>query len=124
MMISHTSHGCSFSGKNQRSFNTSKISKPLLRNSKERKSNSFKQIMGESMSTMRYIIFFMRNGFKCNTRFPILCNKTKLLSGKIDLYKRWHLTCYMKSRFHRYYGLKNLIVQLTSKHISPYICQG
>jgi hypothetical protein len=42
LMISHASHGFSFSGKNQRSFNTSKISKPLLRHSQERKSNSSK----------------------------------------------------------------------------------
>jgi hypothetical protein len=36
-MISHVSHGFTFSGKNLRSFNTSKISKPLLRHSLERK---------------------------------------------------------------------------------------
>jgi hypothetical protein len=40
LMISHASHGFSFSGKNQRSFNTSKISNPLLRHSQERKSKS------------------------------------------------------------------------------------
>jgi hypothetical protein len=47
-MISHASHGFSFSGKNQRSFNTSNISKPWLRHSQERKSKSFELIKGES----------------------------------------------------------------------------
>jgi hypothetical protein len=49
-------HGFSFSGKNHRPFNTSKISKPLLRHSQKRKSKSSEQITGESMSTMRYRI--------------------------------------------------------------------
>jgi hypothetical protein len=46
LMISHVSRGFTFSGKNLRSFNTSKISKPLLRHSPERKSNSFELITG------------------------------------------------------------------------------
>jgi hypothetical protein len=41
LMISHSSHGFTFSGKNQRYFNTSEISKPLLRYSQERKSKSY-----------------------------------------------------------------------------------
>jgi hypothetical protein len=45
-MISHFSYGFIFSGKNQRSFNTSKISKLWLRHSQERKSKSFEMIMG------------------------------------------------------------------------------
>jgi hypothetical protein len=59
-MISHASHGFTFSGKNHKSFNTSKISNPLLRHSQERKSKAFEQITRESMSTMRFKIFFMR----------------------------------------------------------------
>jgi hypothetical protein len=81
-MISHASHGFSFSGKNQRSFNTSKISKPLLRHSQERRSQSSEQIMGESMSTMKYIIFVVRPRFSCSTQFLILCNKIELMSRK------------------------------------------
>jgi hypothetical protein len=49
-----------FLGKKQRSFNTSKISKPLLRHNYEIKSNSFEHIIGEGMPTMRYKIFVMR----------------------------------------------------------------
>jgi hypothetical protein len=67
LMISHVSHGFTFLGKNQRSFNTSKISKPLLRHSQERKSKSSELITGESMSTMISLIFFMRQGFSCIT---------------------------------------------------------
>jgi hypothetical protein len=66
-------------------FNTSKISNPWLRLSLERKSKYFELITGESMSIMRSIIFSMRQGFICNTQFPILRRKTELLSGKIDL---------------------------------------
>jgi hypothetical protein len=46
LMISHASHGLSFSGKNLRSFNTSKISKHLLRHSQERRLKSSEKIMG------------------------------------------------------------------------------
>jgi hypothetical protein len=49
LMISHVLHGSTFSGKNLRSFNTSKISKPWLRHSPERRSKSSKLITGESM---------------------------------------------------------------------------
>jgi hypothetical protein len=85
LIIFHASHVFTFSCKNQSSFNTSKISKPLLRHSQEIKSKSSELIMGESMSTMRYRILFMRKGFSCSTWFPILCGKIELLSGKIDL---------------------------------------
>jgi hypothetical protein len=81
-MISHASHGFSFSGKNQRSFNTSKISKPLLRHNQERKSKSSEQIKEESMSTIRYRIFFMRFGFSCGICFLILHSKSELLAEK------------------------------------------
>jgi hypothetical protein len=85
LMISHISRGFTFSGKNQRSFNTSKISNPLLRHSPERKSKSSEMIMREIMPTMRSIIFFMRQGFSCSTQFLVLHNKMGLLSRKIDL---------------------------------------
>jgi hypothetical protein len=81
-MISHVSHGFTFSGKNLRSFNTSKISKPLLRHSQERKSKSSELITGESMSIMRSKIFVMRQGFSCSTQFPILRNKTEVAEQK------------------------------------------
>jgi hypothetical protein len=68
-MISHVSHGFTFLGKNMRSFNTSKISNPLLRHILERKSKSYELITGESMSIMRSIIFFMMQGFNCSTQF-------------------------------------------------------
>jgi hypothetical protein len=84
-IFSHVSHGFTFSGKNMRSFNTSKTSKPWLRHSQERKSNSFEMITGESMSIMRSKIFVMRHGFNCNTQFPILRKKIELLSGKTYL---------------------------------------
>ena len=45
LMISHVSHGFTFSDKNQSSFNTSKISKPWLRHSQERKSKSSEHII-------------------------------------------------------------------------------
>jgi hypothetical protein len=48
-MISHILLGSTFSGKNLRSFNTSKISKPWLRHSPERRSKSSKMITGKSM---------------------------------------------------------------------------
>jgi hypothetical protein len=38
--------------------------------------------MGESMPTMRYIIFFMRHGFSCLTWFPIPHNKTKFWKNR------------------------------------------
>jgi hypothetical protein len=47
--ISHILLGSTFLGKNLRSFNTSKISKPWLRHSPETRSKSFELIMGESM---------------------------------------------------------------------------
>jgi hypothetical protein len=46
-MISHVLHGYTFSGKNQKSFNTSKILRPWLRHSPERRSKSFELITGE-----------------------------------------------------------------------------
>jgi hypothetical protein len=49
LMISHVSHEFTLSGKNPRSFNISKISRPLLRHSPKRKSKSSKRITGESM---------------------------------------------------------------------------
>jgi hypothetical protein len=55
-MIYHVLHGFTFSGKNLRSFNTSKISKPWLRHSLQRKSKSSELITRESMSIMRSII--------------------------------------------------------------------
>jgi hypothetical protein len=84
-MISHVSHGFNFLGENQRSFNTSKISKNWLRHSQERNSKSSELIMGESMSIMISKIIFTREGFSCNTQFPILYIKMELFSGKIDL---------------------------------------
>jgi hypothetical protein len=110
MMISHATPRLSFSGTNMKSFNISKISRPLLRHILEVRSKSFKHIMGGSMSTIRYIIFFLRMRFNCSTQFPILRSKTKLLSERIDPWKRWHLACCMQSHFHKDYGLKNLIV--------------
>jgi hypothetical protein len=71
-MISHVLHGFTFSGKNLRSFNTSKISKLWLRHSLERNSKSSEMIMGESISIMRSIIVSMRQGFSCSTQFPIV----------------------------------------------------
>jgi hypothetical protein len=50
--------------------------KALVETQSERKSKSSELIMGESMSIMRSIIFFMRKGFSCSTQFPILHNKT------------------------------------------------
>jgi hypothetical protein len=85
LTISHASYGLSFLGKNQRSFITSKISKPLLKYNQQRRYKSSEQIIGESMSTMRLKIFFMRPIFSCSTRVLILRNKTKLLSRKKDL---------------------------------------
>jgi hypothetical protein len=49
LMIAHILLRSTFSGKNQRSFNTSKISKLWLRHSPERRSKSSELIMGESM---------------------------------------------------------------------------
>jgi hypothetical protein len=69
-MISHASHGFSFSGKNQRSFNTSKISNPLLRHSQERKSKSYELITGESMSNMRSKFFFYEVGIQLQHMVP------------------------------------------------------
>jgi hypothetical protein len=67
VMISHVLHGSTFSGKKSRSFNTSKISKPWLRHSSERRSKSSKLITGKSMSIMRSMIFSMRHGSSCIT---------------------------------------------------------
>jgi len=75
--------------------------------------------MRESMSTIRYKIFFMISWFSCSTRFLILRIKKELLSGKIDLWKRWHLACYIQIHFHNDYGLKHLLVQPTSKTYLP-----
>jgi hypothetical protein len=49
LTISHILLGSTFSGKNLRYFNTTKISKPWLRHSPERRSKSSEVIMGESM---------------------------------------------------------------------------
>jgi hypothetical protein len=49
LMISHVLLGSTFSGKNPRSFNTSKISKLWLRHSPERRSKSSELIMREIM---------------------------------------------------------------------------
>jgi hypothetical protein len=85
LIISHVSHGFTFSGKNLRSFNTWKISNPWLRYSQKIKSKSSKMITRESMSIMRYMIFSMRQGFISSTQFPILGRKMELLRKKTDL---------------------------------------
>ena len=99
--------------KNPRCFNTSKISKPWLRHSPERRSKSSELITEESMWIMRSIIFAMRQGFSCSTQFPILRSKTKLLSGKNRSLKE--MASCMQSHCHKDYGPKNLTVKNTSK---------
>jgi hypothetical protein len=83
-MISHDTPRIYFLGTNPKSFNISKTSRPLLRHRQEERSNSFEQIMGGSMPTIRYKIFVLRPRLNCSTWFPILCSKTELLRGKID----------------------------------------
>jgi hypothetical protein len=49
LMVYHILHGSTFSGKNTRCFNTSKILNPWLRHGPERKPRSFELIMEDSM---------------------------------------------------------------------------
>jgi hypothetical protein len=84
-MISHVLLGSTFSGKNLRHFNTSKISNPWLRHSPETISRSYELITKENMQIMRSMIFNMRQGSSCSIQFPILYSKMELPSRKTDL---------------------------------------
>jgi hypothetical protein len=70
LMISHASHGLSFSGKNQRSFNTSKISNHLLKHSQERRSNPSKQIMGGEYVNHEIQNIFLEAGIQLQQTVP------------------------------------------------------
>jgi hypothetical protein len=65
-------------------------------------------------------IVFLRLGYSCRTQYHILRNRTRLLSGKIDLSKRWPIACHMQRHFLPIFGLRHLTIPITFR-IDPII---
>jgi hypothetical protein len=82
LMISHILHGSTFSGKNMRSFNTSKISKPWLRHSLETRSNSSRTDNGGDYVNHEIHNLFHEEGIQLQHTSPYTPQQNKVVEWK------------------------------------------